>query len=210
MSTTHPRLFAHSIVSIAYGSQPDHASRSRDRKRIVGSDSLAARAVAWSLASVNAEPSIDPKFATLVLFMEQQIPFNKLLGMRVDLLQPGECVLRIPWVDGLIGDPSRPAVHGGVISALADTAGGAACFSMLSNPKDRVSTVDLRVDYLRPGPSMDLLCHAKTIRMGNKVAVARMEVFAGSLPDAEAMRQIDTGEAIATAQAVYNVVRGLS
>jgi uncharacterized protein (TIGR00369 family) len=166
---------------------------------------LRRRALAWSRAPVSAEPSIDPKFAKLVLFMEKQIPFNALLGMRVDMLRRGECVLRIPWTDGLIGDASRPAVHGGVISALADTAGGAACFSMLSNPADRVSTVDLRVDYLRPGPSMDLLCHAKTIRMGNKVAVARMEVFAGTLPDA--LSQIHTDEAIATAQAVYNVVR---
>lgn len=151
-------------------------------------------------------PSIDPQFAKLVLFMEQHIPFNKLLGLRVDFLQRGECVLRIPWMDHLIGDVNRPAVHGGVISMLADTAGGAACFSMLSNPQDRVSTVDLRVDYLRPGPSLDLLCHAKTIRVGNKVAVARMQLFAGAMPDS-ATRQFDTGEAIATAQAVYNVVR---
>ncbi|HLT26622.1 MAG TPA: hypothetical protein VK047_07995, partial [Zeimonas sp.] len=80
------------------------------------------------------EPSIDPQFTKLVMFMEQHIPFNKLLGLRVDLLRKGECVLRIPWTDHLIGDSKRPAVHGGVISTLADTAGGAACFSMLSNP----------------------------------------------------------------------------
>lgn len=153
------------------------------------------------------EPAIDPQFAKLVLFMEQHIPFNKLLGLRVDMLRRGECVLRIPWMDSLIGDSKRPAVHGGVISMLADTAGGAACFSMLTNPLDRVSTVDLRVDYLRPGPSMDLLCHARTIRMGNKVAVARMEVFAGMLPDLSSMKTLEAGEAIATAQAVYNVVR---
>jgi len=169
-------------------------------------DSLRARVIACSLASVSAEPSIDPKFAQLVRFMEEQIPFNKLLGVRIELLRAGECVLRIPWIDALIGDPSRPAVHGGVISMLADTAGGAACFSMLGNSRDRLSTVDMRVDYLRPGPSLDLLCHARTIRMGNRVAVARMEVFAGTLPD-PATRQIDTLEAIATAQAVYNVVR---
>jgi uncharacterized protein (TIGR00369 family) len=155
---------------------------------------------------VSEAPPIDPEFTKLVLFMEQHIPFNKLLGLRVDMLRRGECVLRIPWTDHLIGDSKRPAVHGGVISMLADTAGGAACFSMLSNPHDRVSTVDIRVDYLRPGPAMDLLCHAKTIRVGNKVAVARMEVFAGVLPDPSA-RQSDTGDAIATAQAVYNVVR---
>ncbi len=42
--------------------------------------------------------------------------------------------------------------------------------------------------------------------MGNEVAVARMEVFVGELPDPRT-RQFDTGEAIATAQAVYNVIR---
>jgi uncharacterized protein (TIGR00369 family) len=180
--------------------------RARERRDLVASLGLLGWSLACSLALVSDEPAIDPEFTKLVAFMEEHIPFNKLLGIRVELLRRGECVLRIPWMDGLIGDASRPAVHGGVISTLADTAGGAACFSLLSNPEDRVSTVDLRVDYLRPGPSMDLLCYAKTIRMGNKVAVARMEVFAGALPDAR-VSQFDTGEAIATAQAVYNVVR---
>ncbi len=148
--------------------------------------------------------SIDPAFARLVAFMEEQIPFNRLLGLRVQALTPGDCLVRLPWRDELIGDATRPAVHGGVISALADTAGGLACFSCLTSREDRVSTVDLRVDYLRPGPSQDLLCHARTIRMGNRVAVARMEVFAGSLPPPD----IDPASlAIATAQAVYNVVR---
>jgi uncharacterized protein (TIGR00369 family) len=135
--------------------------------------------------------------------MEEQIPFNRVLGLRVEQLHAGACVLRLPWRDELIGDPMRPAVHGGVLSALADTAGGLACFSLLTSPEDRVSTVDLRVDYLRPGPALDLWCHAKTIRMGNRVAVARMILFAGDLPPPDRFED----NPIATAQAVYNVVR---
>jgi uncharacterized protein (TIGR00369 family) len=158
------------------------------------------------MSDTSTAPNIDPAFVELARFMEEDIPFNRLLGMRVDLLRRGECVLRIPWSDSLIGDASRPAIHGGVISSLADTAGGATCFSMLTKREDRVSTVDLRVDYLRPGPSMDLCCHAKTIRMGNRVAVARMEVFAGSVPILAQPKRSET-EPIATAQAVYNVVR---
>ena len=69
---------------------------------------LAARISAWSRALVSEAPSIDPQFAKLALFMEQHIPFNKLLGLRVDLLQRGECVLRIPWMDHLLGDVTRP------------------------------------------------------------------------------------------------------
>ena len=72
---------------------------------------LLARRSTCSLASVSDEPSIDPQFTTLVLLMEQHIPFNKLLGLRVDMLRRGECVLRVPWMDHLIGDTQRPAVH---------------------------------------------------------------------------------------------------
>lgn len=147
---------------------------------------------------------IDPAFAWLVRLMEERIPFNRMLGMKVEQLGAGTCILRLPWRDELIGDPMRPAVHGGVLSTLADTAGGLACFSLLRSQDERVSTVDLRVDYLRPGPALDLLCHAKTIRMGNRVAVARMTLVSGpELPSPDQLEQ----DPIATAQAVYNVVR---
>lgn len=140
--------------------------------------------------------AIDPAFGPLVQFMEEGIPFNLRLGLRVRRLTRGECVLTVPWKDDLVGDPLRPAVHGGVLSALIDTAGGLACFSMLGGHEDRVSTVDLRVDYLRPSAGDDFFCHASVVRMGNRVAVARMEVTAGQ-----------GSEAIATGQAVYNVLR---
>lgn len=147
----------------------------------------------------------EPRFDLLTQFMEQVIPFNKFLGLKVGSLSAGRCVLLLPWRDELTGDPFRPAVHGGVLSMLVDTAGGLACFSQLMNRSDRVSTVDLRVDYLRPGAPTDLSCAARVVRMGNRVAVARMEVFNGPVPDGHEARE---AEAIATGQAVYNVVRG--
>jgi len=145
---------------------------------------------------------IDPALEPLVRFMQERIPFNAHLGMRVDVLQRGLCVLRIPFSAFLIGDPFRPAIHGGVISTLADTAGGAACFSLLDSPSDRVSTVDMRIYYLRPGPpSVDLLCRATVLRMGNKVAATQMDVYAGSLPTREDEAPIASG------RGVYNVLR---
>ncbi len=147
---------------------------------------------------------IDPRFQHLLDFFEHHIPFNRLLGMRVEVLQHGYCVLKVPWKDELIGDSSRPAVHGGVTSALSDTAGGLACFTTLASPRDRVSTVDLRVDYLRPGPALDLYCEARVIRVGNRVGVAHMEVFGGHVP---APGSAERDQAIATAQGVYNILR---
>ena len=130
----------------------------------------------------------------LIAFFEEQIPFNAHLGMQVDVLEEGRCVLRVPYRDHLVGDPFRPALHGGVISTLADTAGGLAVFSQLDHTTSRVSTVDLRVDYLRPGRAEDLRCVAEVLRAGNKVAVTKMEVVQGE------------GYLVADGRAVYNVV----
>jgi uncharacterized protein (TIGR00369 family) len=139
------------------------------------------------------------RHARLVEWFERGIAFNRAMGLHVDALARGSCVLRIPWRDDFVGDEQRAALHGGVTSMIADTAGGCACFTMLDRDSDRVATVDLRVDYLRPGGPRDVVCHAKIVRMGNRVAVARMEVFSGD-PHAGT-------DPIATGQGVYNVVR---
>ena len=141
---------------------------------------------------------VDPALHTTRRFMEETIPYNRFLGVRCLHLVPGECVLEVPWRDELIGDPGRPAVHGGVISMMLDTAGGAAVFSRFDSPADRCSTVDLRVDYLRPGPKDALRCYAQVVRLGNRVAVTRMNLYGASTPE----------KIVATGQAVYNIVWG--
>lgn len=142
---------------------------------------------------------LDPSsevYPALVQFFEQGIPFNAWLGMKVESLTPGHAVVRIPFRPELVGDPGRPALHGGVLSTLADTAGGLAAFAMLDNPLvDRVSTLDLLVDYLLPARPEDLVCEARVLRLGNKVAHARMTI-----------RQAEEHVCV-EARAVYNVVR---
>jgi len=82
------------------------------------------------------------------------------------------------------------------MSALIDTCGGAAVWTRVES-RDRVSTVDLRVDYLRPGPLEDLACEATVVRAGNRVGVADMKLFAVSAPE----------RVIASGKGVYNIVR---
>ncbi len=148
------------------------------------------------------EPLEEERRRWLVELFEQRIPFNGVLGLKVESIARGYTVLRIPWRDDLVGDPGRQAVHGGVTSMLVDTTGGAACFTALERPEDRVSTVDLRVDYLRPGLGGDLVCEAEVVRVGNRVAVARSEVFIGALPEDGEPRA-----PVATGHSVYNIMR---
>jgi len=137
----------------------------------------------------------------LVRFMEERIPFNRLLGLKVAEIEPGRVVLRVPWADHLVGDPIRPAVHGGVTSALLDNAGGVAAFSTFTTPLERCSTIDLRVDYLGPGPcGDDLYARARVIRRGSRVVFCRMEAWSGSVPGPDEDRP-----PFAIGQATYSI-----
>ncbi|MFC1850620.1 PaaI family thioesterase [candidate division CSSED10-310 bacterium] len=129
-------------------------------------------------------------------FMEQKIPFNKYLGIKITVLRDGYAVMELPYQPQFIGDPFRPALHGGVISTLIDTCGGAAVFTKIE-PQDRASTVDLRVDYLRPGPLDSLICEANILRIGNRVGVTEMKVYPKSDPTL----------IIASGKGVYNIRR---
>jgi len=148
---------------------------------------------------------VEELFQPLAQFVEEGIPFNQHLGVKVDHLDRGEAVLRIPWAKHLIGDVFRGAIHGGVLSMLIDTTGGAAVFSNLMGWRDRASTVDLRVDYLRPVPGdADIVCAGRVLRMGNKVAVTQMEIFSAEYPPEGSEAR---AKPLVLGKAVYNVLR---
>ena len=136
---------------------------------------------------------MDP--AVLKAIIEQHIPFNRFLGVQATLIERSRVRLELPFRDELIGDWMRLALHGGVISMLADTAGGMAVWSSLDNPATRVSTIDLRVDYLRPGKPERLIAEGTVARVGKSVGVGDVRLFH---PDAE-------DHLIATGKGVYAI-----
>lgn len=133
--------------------------------------------------------------AILKQVIEEYIPFNKLLGIQADRVGQGDVRLSLPFRDELIGDPLRRAIHGGVLATIADVAGGMAIWSALEDPTARVSTVDLRVDYLRPGRSHAVIAEGVLVRLGGRIGVADVKLFH---PGHEA-------EPIATGKGVYAV-----
>lgn len=126
--------------------------------------------------------------------MEEHVPFNKLLGMRGESVGTGQGVIVLPIRPEFVGDPRRPALHGGVVSALIDTAGGVAAWSALG-PNESVSTVDLRVDYLEPaGLGGPLRAEARLVRKGNRVCHVSVSVT-------------QDGRLVAEGRGVYNIHR---
>lgn len=135
-------------------------------------------------------------FTTLKKFFEENIAFDRYLGIRVDDLRPGWARMHLPYRPELLGDPIRPALHGGVLSTMVDVAAGAAALTTLPFGS-KCSTVDLRVDYLLPGKPLDLWAEGTVLRSGNRVAVINVEVTQQTA-DQQTLR-------IATGRAVYNL-----
>jgi uncharacterized protein (TIGR00369 family) len=79
----------------------------------------------------------------------EAIPFSKALGMRLDEIGDGVAVISMPYDPALVGDPQTGVIHGGAVSALMDTCGGAA---VMCHPEAlaATATIDLRIDYMRP------------------------------------------------------------
>ncbi len=138
----------------------------------------------------------DDSVARIKEFFARGIPFNRFLAMELMVIGEGTAQMRLPFREELVGDPFRPALHGGVIATLLDATGGAAVWSML-NLADRVSTIDIRVDYLRPGRLEELYAVGTVRRVGGRVGVASIRAFHPSQPD----------ETVAEAMGVFNVRR---
>jgi uncharacterized protein (TIGR00369 family) len=130
----------------------------------------------------------------ILTLMEQFVPFNQLLGIRGESARDGRGVLVLPVRPEFVGDPRRPALHGGVLSSLIDTAGGVAAWTALG-AHETLSTVDLRVDYLEPaGLGAPLRAEAEMVRKGNRVCHVRIAVT-------------QDGVLVAEGRAVYNIHR---
>ncbi|MFA6310457.1 MAG: thioesterase family protein [Sterolibacterium sp.] len=150
----------------------------------------------------------DPRLvAALRDVFEERVPFNKALAMKIVSMDPAAPVIRIDMRSDLVGNFMRGILHGGVISAVLDVACGlGAMLSVIEKhiahgePLEaqigrfsRIGTIDLRVDYLRPGVGEWFVAKAEIMRSGNRVAVVRSEL------------RNDSDELIAAAVAAYTI-----
>lgn len=118
-------------------------------------------------------------------------PFHKWLGVTALEAGEGRVKLHLPPNKDFVGNPFVPAVHGGIVAALIDLAGGAALFVDLQFP---TPTIDMRVDYLRPAiAGKALVAEARVKSLGKTVAFVDIDVTD------------EDGRLVATGRCAYSV-----
>jgi uncharacterized protein (TIGR00369 family) len=120
---------------------------------------------------------------------EEKIPFNTVLGLQITAITPEIVTARIDMRPELVGHYAYNRIHGGVISAGLDAMGGLAVMAAIGArhmdeaPEQRLhrfaklGTIDLRVDYLRPGIGEWFELKAEVLRLGSRVASTRMGFY---------------------------------
>ena len=140
------------------------------------------------MSKTPAQPvQFEPEFiAGLKTVFEERIVFNQLLGLKITAVELERVVARIDMRHELVGHFAYNRVHGGVISAGLDAMGGLACMAAIGArhmdepPEQRLhrfaklGTIDLRIDYLRPGIGTHFELSAEVLRLGSRVASTRM------------------------------------
>lgn len=133
------------------------------------------------------------------------MPFNHTLGLKLERLDCDFAQLSLTHQPQLVGNAAQSILHGGVIASVLDVAAGLVCVSSaltrqptideheLRRRLSRMGTIDLRVDYLRPGRGEHFIASSNLLRGGNKISVARVELHS------------DAGVHIASASATYLV-----
>lgn len=103
----------------------------------------------------------------------QSIPHSRALGMELAEIADGRAVIVMPYDPKLVGDPRTGVIHGGAVSTLMDTCGGAAVMSHPTNPGG-TATIDLRIDYMRAAtPGQALTARAEVSHITRTVAFVR-------------------------------------
>ncbi|MBN1652655.1 MAG: thioesterase family protein [Deltaproteobacteria bacterium] len=136
---------------------------------------------------------------------ENKIPFNRLLGMKVVSFEEDGACIRIDMREDFVGNFFLETLHGGVIFSVLDVVGGMTSVAGLikklradlsketAERFSKIGTIDMRIDFIRPGRGKYFLGTGTQLRTGNKVAVNRMEL------------RNDEGELIAAGTGTYLV-----
>jgi acyl-coenzyme A thioesterase PaaI-like protein len=122
------------------------------------------------------------------------VPYARFLNLTAAMVD-NELITTMRYSDHLIGNPALPALHGGTLGALLESA---AIFELLWRAETIVlpKTITLTVDYLRSGGPVDTHARGIVTRHGRRVTNVRMEAW-----------QSDRSTPVATAHAIFLVMR---
>ena len=117
------------------------------------------------------------------------LPFNRLIGLQLESIEAQILKLGFGMQEQLIGNTFKRILHGGVIASVMDSCGGLHALAAGANKMPHLSyeekaqrlskgsTIDMRIDFLRPGKGTHFTVSSELLRSGRRVTVTRMKLL---------------------------------
>ena len=139
---------------------------------------------------------LSPNFKNALLTkVKKNTPFWTLIDMDLVDVKKGWAKVRLPYSKKL--DHAYGSAHGAAVFAPADSAVAMALQSMVE--KDEVfTTVEMKINYVRPFYKGEIIAEAKIIHRGGNLALGDVEIRDGD------------GRLIAKALTTYMIMKGKS
>ncbi|HIF18107.1 MAG TPA: PaaI family thioesterase [Cycloclasticus sp.] len=103
------------------------------------------------------------------------IPYAKSIGVETSMVG-NNIVSTLRFKESNIGNPSIPALHGGLVAGFMENA---ALLHLIwsTELKNIPKIIDFSIDYLRPGQAETTYSHCETIRLGRRVALCNITAW---------------------------------
>ena len=105
----------------------------------------------------------------------ERTPYARFLGVRAELAGD-EMTAVLPFSDHLIGNPTLPAIHGGVLGAFMEMT-AVAQLSIGQSLARQPKAVDVTIEYLRSGRPVDTFARAVVKKSGRRIANVHVEAW---------------------------------
>src|ERR1700752_32914 len=126
----------------------------------------------------------NPAFAEEIRKSFSKQTMMGLIGAELSRVEPGVVEIALPYRADLA--QQHGYLHAGVVATIADSACGYAAYTLMP-PDSEVSSVEFKVNLLRPAKGKQFLAVAEVVKSGKTLTVVRADVFG---IDAESKREL--------------------
>ena len=107
--------------------------------------------------------------------MLARIPYAQFLGVKIELAGD-EMTAVLPFGMHLVGNPTLPAIHGGVLGAFMEMT-ALAQLLLTEGQARQPRVIDVSIEYLRSGRPLTTFARAEIKKVGRRIANVHVEAW---------------------------------